>query len=52
MVTCTTVDTVTTIQRRIHNAIGYYADSPYYHYIKDHLGNVCAVVNSERDSVV
>lgn len=37
---------------RIHNTIGYYSDSTYYHYIKDHLGNVCAVVNSERDSVV
>lgn len=37
---------------RIHNAIGYYSDSTYYHYIKDHLGNVCAVINSERDSVV
>lgn len=28
---------------RIHNAIGYYTDSTYYHFIKDHLGNVCAV---------
>lgn len=29
---------------RIHNSIGYYSDSTYYHYIKDHLGNVCAVM--------
>ena len=38
--------------RRIHNTIGYYSDSTYFHYIKDHLGNVCAVVNSTRDSVI
>ena len=38
--------------RRIFNVIGYYADSTYYHYIKDHLGNICAVVNSERDSIM
>ena len=37
---------------RIHNAIGYYSDSTYYHYIKDHLGNVCAVVNANADTVV
>lgn len=35
-----------TITRRIHNSIGYNADGIYYHYIKDHLGNICAVVNS------
>lgn len=35
-----------------HNAIGYYSDSTYYHFIKDHLGNVCAVVNSAADTVV
>ena len=40
-----------TIQR-IHNSIGYYTNSTYYHYIKDHLGNICAVVNSTRDSVI
>ena len=43
--------TDTTIQR-INNTIGYYADSKYYHYIKDHLGNICAVVDSENDSLV
>lgn len=37
---------------RIHNAIGYYTDSTYYHFIKDHLGNVCAVVNSIADTTI
>lgn len=37
---------------RIHNAIGYYVDNAYFHYIHDHLGNVCAVVQSDRDSVI
>ena len=37
---------------RIFNAIGYYTDSTYYHYIKDHLGNICAVIHSTADSVV
>ena len=41
-----------TITRRIHNSIGYNADGIYYHYIKDHLGNICAVVNSSADTVV
>ena len=36
----------------IFNSIGYWADSTYFYAVKDHLGNVCAVVNSERDSVV
>ena len=36
----------------IHNSTGYYADSTYYHYIKDHLGNICAVVNSIADTAV
>lgn len=36
----------------IFNSIGYWADSTYFYTVKDHLGNVCAVVNSERDSVV
>lgn len=43
--------TDTTI-RRINNTTGYYADSTYYHYIKDHLGNICAVIDSENDSLV
>ena len=36
----------------IHNAIGYYKNGVHYHYLKDHLGNVCAVVSSETDQVV
>lgn len=41
-----------TLARRIHNNIGYHANGIYYHYIKDHLGNICAVVNSEADTLV
>ena len=41
-----------TITQRIHNAIGYYSDSTYFHYIKDHLGNVCAVVHSSADTII
>ena len=41
-----------TITQRIHNSIGYYTDSTYYHYIKDHLGNVCAVVHSAADTLI
>ena len=37
---------------KIFNAVGYYTDSTYFHYIKDHLGNICAVVNSAADSIV
>ena len=37
---------------KIFNASGYYSDSTYYHYIKDHLGNICAVVHSAADSIV
>jgi len=44
----TPLDTTTCI----HNTTGYYTDSTYFHYIKDHLGNICAVVNSTRDSVI
>ncbi len=40
-----------TIQR-IHNTIGYYTDGTYFHYLKDHLGNICAVVRSTTDDVV
>ena len=38
--------------RRIHNAIGYYTNNAYYHYIKDHLGSVCAVVHSTADTLI
>lgn len=36
----------------VFNSTGYYSDSVYYHYIKDHIGNVCAVVNSAADTLV
>ena len=36
----------------VFNSIGYNADGIYYHYIKDHLGNICAVVNSETNTPV
>ena len=38
--------------RHIFNTIGYYTDNTYYHYIKDHIGNICAVVNSAQDTAV
>lgn len=41
-----------TISYRIFNNIGYYADSAYFYYVKDHLGNICAVVNVDADSVI
>ena len=50
--TYTTKDTATTARRRIFNSIGYNIDNTYYHYIKDHIGNICAVVNSMQDTAV
>lgn len=41
-----------TLSRRIFNSIGYYSDSTYYHYIKDHLGSIRAVVHSAKDSLI
>lgn len=38
--------------QRIFNSTGYYSDCVYYHYIRDHIGNVCAVVNSAADTLV
>lgn len=37
---------------RIFNSIGYWADSAYFYTVKDHLGNICAVVNANADTVV
>ena len=34
------------------NSTGYYSDGVYYHYIRDHMGNICAVVNSAADTPV
>ena len=38
--------------RHIFNTIGYNTGNTYYHYIKDHIGNICAVVNSVPDTAV
>ena len=38
--------------RHIFNTIGYNTGNTYYHYIKDHIGNICAVVNSVLDTAV
>ena len=40
--------------RRIFNNIGYFDSKTnvHYHYIKNHLGNICAVVNSTADTLV
>ena len=38
--------------QRIFNTTGYYAGGTYYHYIKDHVGNINAVVNSVADTLV
>jgi RHS repeat-associated protein len=50
--TRTKVDTVITDKQKIFNAIGYYADGRYYHYVKNHLGSICLVIDSETDSVL
>ena len=41
-----------TLTQRIHNSTGYKADGLYYHNIKDHLGNICAVIDSEADTLI
>lgn len=38
--------------QRVLNTIGYYADSSYYYALKDHLGDICAVVNATADTLV
>jgi len=50
--TRTKVDTVITDKQKIFNATGYYADGRYYHYVKNHLGSICLVIDSETDSVL
>jgi len=44
--------TRTDTAQRIFNTTGYYAGGVYYHYIKDHVGNINAVVNSVADTSV
>lgn len=51
------IETIYTLRdtiRRINNSIGYFCvvDSSYYYTVNDHLGNVCAVVNANSDSLV
>ncbi|MBQ6985281.1 MAG: hypothetical protein IJQ20_10215 [Paludibacteraceae bacterium] len=41
-----------TDKQKIFNATGYYADGRYYHYVKNHLGSICLVIDSETDSVI
>lgn len=41
-----------TDKQKIFNATGYYADGRYYHYVKNHLGSICLVIDSETDSVL
>lgn len=45
-------DTVITNKQKIFNTTGYYADGRYYHYVKNHLGSICMVIDSEAESIV
>lgn len=35
-----------------YNSAGCYTDGAYYYNHKDHLGNICAVVNATADTLV
>ncbi len=50
IVTCYT--RTDTLAQRIYNSIGYNEEGNYYHYIQDHLGNICAVVHSTADTLI
>lgn len=41
----------TTCSRTVYNATGFSRGSTYYHYIKNHLGSICAVVSDKGDVV-
>ena len=41
-----------TDKQKIFNASGYYADGKYFDYVKNHLGSICMVIESETDSIV
>ena len=41
-----------THKQKIFNATGYYADGKYYHYVKNHLGGICMVLESESGNIV
>ena len=45
-------DSVITDKQKIFNTTGYYTDGHYYHYIKNHLGSICLVIESEQNSIV
>ena len=45
-------DSVITDKQKIFNTTGYYTDGRYYHYVKNHLGSICLVLDSEADSIV
>ena len=45
-------DSVITGKQKIFNATGYYTDGRYYHYVKNHLGSICLVIDSETGSAV
>ena len=45
-------DTVITDKQKVFNTTGYYTDGRYYHYVKNHLGSICLVIDSEADNVV
>lgn len=41
-----------TDKQKIFNTTGYYIDGRYFHYVKNHLGSICLVLDSEADSIV
>lgn len=45
-------DSVLTDKQKIFNTTGYYTDGRYFHYVKNHLGSICLVLDSEADSIV
>jgi RHS repeat-associated protein len=45
-------DSVITDKQKLFNPTGYYTDGRYFHYVKNHLGSICLVLDSEADSIV
>ena len=45
-------DSIITSEQIIYNTIGYKKNGTHYHYIKNHIGNNSAVVNSVADTLV
>ncbi len=46
------VDSIMTMAQTIYNTAGYNKNGTHYHYIKNHIGSNCAVVNSIADTLV